>query len=244
MSRVFLIRIGIDTTNGGFVSPMSDLDSNDYKIIPFPKIRNKSDYYSQISNYLPKDKIIIKGTAITSNKYYQLEFHQDPAFLYNSECFTYGDIKNYNILKNFNKGDFILFYSGFFRCPKDLHNSDYTFNKIKELQKNKKQYYIFAYMKLKDSPKLRKDWDTYDEIKCNFHYSNPSETNQEFVLIGEKAGYINPPFRMDEGTDPKNNHIYIFNNEMHQFLINSKRKSINRAYAECKEEILKKLNLN
>lgn len=114
---LYLLRVGVDRTYGGFHSPIfRDLT---YLFIPIPDnnvIKERSITYSEykwnnrsILPYIPKN---------LREKYSSYTIHNDPEFI----TFTYGSPKynskgniekNYKRLKNTNKNDLLVFYAGF-----------------------------------------------------------------------------------------------------------------------------------
>ncbi len=114
---LYLLRVGVDRTYGSFHSPIfRDLT---YLFIPIPDnnvIKERSITYSEykwnnrsILPYIPKN---------LRENYSSYTIHNDPEFI----TFTYGSPKynrkgniekNYKRLKNANKNDLVVFYSGF-----------------------------------------------------------------------------------------------------------------------------------
>lgn len=114
---LYLLRVGVDRTYGGFHSPIfRDLS---YLFIPIPDnnvIKEKSITYSEYKwNY---HSILPYIPEKMREKYSSYTIHNDPEFI----TFTYGSPrynqkgnieKNYKRLKNTNKNDLLVFYAGF-----------------------------------------------------------------------------------------------------------------------------------
>jgi len=184
MQKVFLIRVGMDSTYGGFVSPI--FPDGTYVFIPIPNIRKGQHQidtdsenlktYSEVktnsdiplTDYLPKDKIVVKGDVFKDIMH--MKVHNDPEF----ETMTYGEMKSkfiYGDIRDFTGGDYIVFYATFFPCAPDFKYKEYTLSQLQNKQRGNKQYYIFAFLKLKYPPIDRSNYKRYeDEIKNNAHY--------------------------------------------------------------------------
>ena len=125
MVRAYLLRVGMDSTYGGFVSPIFDdrsfvflpipnartggiqIDDSSTRLRTYSELRTNSDLL--LTDYLPSDGLELNGEFIENLK--NLPVHNDPEF----EGMTYGEKKEklngrmYSILKDFKKGDFIFF---------------------------------------------------------------------------------------------------------------------------------------
>lgn len=253
MPRAYLIRVGMDSTYGGFVSPI--FPDNSYVFLPIPNVRQggiqidahsdklktyfelKTNSGIPLTDYLPSDRLELNGRFVGDAK--NLPTHNDPEF----EGMTYGEKmrklngKMFKILKDFKEGDFIVFYATFYPCGFDFKYKDYTLSQLGELQKNQKQFHIFAFLKLKYSPITRSDYKQYEkEIKSNAHYlrGDFEKHNDSFVLKGTKdSGWIKP-IRIDGFREGSN---YMMNDFMSQFKLNDSR-GLNRCYCEISGEIV------
>ena len=244
----------MDSTYGGFVAPYfkEDEDVLYIPIFSVNKGRNKLlKKYDQIKtnyqninlkDYLPQDKVEDNNYTYNLN---EISVHHDPEFKTN----TYGDYKSKNAiwskLKDFGKGDYILFYGSFFPSTKSFKYKNYKLSQLRNLQSRNKQYYIFAYFKLKYAPITLKDYKgKYSEIRDNVHVirGDFEEFDDLFVIKGTKeSGYIKP-FRIDSGELKGSN--YQMKEMVARFKTqNPHKKGINRCYCEFKSAILKILNI-
>ncbi len=258
MTKVFLIRVGMDTTYGGFVSPI--FPDKSYVFVPIPNARTGNiqidDYsdnlktYSEVktnsdaplTDYLPKDKIDLNGDIIEDIG--NLKVHNDPEF----ETMTYGEKKDKRIwheLKHFKEGDYIVFYATFYPCPHGFKYKDYTLSELRSLQQNNKQYYIFAYLKLKYPPIDRNNYRKYeDEIQNNAHYlrGDFEKHDKSFILKGtDDSGWIKP---IDMGATKKGSNYYMSKKMASYKLDNQDKRGLNRCYCRLKEDIIPMLLKN
>jgi len=255
MTNVFLIRVGMDSTYGGFVSPI--FPDNSYVFVPIPDLSesrhqenpNKKGLktYSEIktnsklplTDFLPKDKIKVVGEKISDLK--NIKVHNDPEFISN----TYGEKKEkivvYSNVKNFQKGDFIIFYATFFKCLNyDFKYCDYKLSKLEKIQRNNKEFYIVAFLKLKYTPIYKHNYiDFKDEISNNAHYlrGDFEKHDESFILKGtDESRWINP-IRLDDGIHIRGN--YFMKKEFSKYkMFNKNKRGINRCYCNLEEDII------
>jgi len=106
------------------------------------------------------------------------------------------------------------------------------------LQTNKKQFYIFAFLKLKYPPITQSNYKKHrKDIRNNAHYlrGDFEKHDQSFILKGSKeSGWIRP-IRIDGYQKGSN---YFMNDFMFQFKLNSKKKGLNRCYCEISQNII------
>lgn len=254
MTRVYLIRVGIDSDNGGFVAPYFTEDKNILYIPLFNDNKGKNRILKSFSkiktnypninlmDYFPKDEIH-EGT-----KYYyklnKIKAHYDPEF----NTMTYGDNKFFDILKDFKPNDYILFYGSFFPCCKSFKYNKFNINQLKKIQSGKKQFYIFAYLKLKYGLITKKKYKKYyTEIKNNVHIirGDLEEINSNcYIIKGKKdSGYIKP-IRIDNGA--LNGANYQMNDFLFQHVLypDKNKRGINKRYCELKSSIIKEILKN
>ena len=254
MPRAFLIRVGMDSTYGGFVSPI--FPDKSFVFVPIPNVRDwgyqldqpydGAKTYSQLttdsgeplSDYLPYDKIRVVDRVLENPA--NLPVHNDPEFITN----TYGEKKEkkviYSKVKDFKEGDFIVFYGTFFPCQFGFKYKDYTFSELTRMQQKKKQFYIFAYLELKYPPIDQSDYKEYEsEIQNNAHYlrGDFERHDNSFILRGTKdSGFIRP-IRIDDGTIIGGN--YHMKPEIAQYKTKNKEsRGLNRCYCELKGDII------
>ena len=124
-----LLRVGIDSTTGGFLAPLFKDGKFIYIPIPDTKRESKeSKNYGQFGKYVPKDRFYFKDKQEEWElKYDEAVLHHDPNF----ECMTYGDPTNKgrNLLK-LKKNDYLIFWQSFYPFTKD-----YPSNRLKDIQK-------------------------------------------------------------------------------------------------------------
>ncbi len=253
-SRAFLIRVGMDSTYGGFVSPI--FPDKSFVFVPIPNVRDwgyqldqpydGAKKYSELktpsgkpfTNYLPHDRIKVSKKVL--NNPANLPVHNDPEFVTN----TYGEKKEkkviYNKVKDFKKGDYIIFYGTFFPCPFGFKYKDYSFSELRRMQQRKKQFYIFAYLKLKYPPIDKSDYKQYEvEISNNAHYlrGDFNKHDNSFILKGTDESGLIKPIRIDDGTRTKGN--YYMKPEIAQYKIKNKdSRGLNRCYCELNSDVL------
>lgn len=248
MTRVYLIRVGMDSAYGGFVAPYFEEDKNILYIPVFSENVDKNSilesYNKTITNYpniklmdyFPNDKVEDSNWEYDLN---EIKVHHDPEFTTN----TYGENKKklnngmFNKLKDFKENDYILFYGSFYPCNKNFKYINHSLSSLKKIQSGKKQFYIFAFLKLKYPPITRDNYKEYfNDIEKNVHVIvGDFEIKQKdiFILKGKDGGYLRP-IRIDNG---KKGSTYQMNDFMFQFKLNSKR-GLNRCYCELESSIL------
>ena len=253
MSRAFLIRVGMDSTYGGFVSPI--FPDKSFVFIPIPNVRDwgyqldqpydEAKTYSQLttesgeplSNYLPHDRIKVVDRVLENPA--NLPVHNDPEFNTN----TYGEKKEkkviYSKVKDFEEGDFIVFYGTFFPCQFDFKYKDCTLSELTRMQQKKKQFYIFAYLELKYPPIEQSYYKQYEnEIQNNAHYlrGDFEKHDKSFILKGTKDSGLIKPIRIDDGTIIGGN--YYMKPEIAQYKLENKQsRGLNRCYCELNSNI-------
>jgi len=204
MVRAFLIRVGMDSVCGGFVSPIfrDDKRTHDsYVFLPIPNTGREGDTSSKelkrysesrtnsnlpLTDFLPKDKLEVKKQPLSEPQ--KIPVHNDPEFA----TMTYGGNKQkkviYNNVKDFSKGDYIVFYAAFFRLPDpDFRYNIYNLSQLQKLQKKNKEYHIIAFLELKYPPIYRSNYKDYiDEIGHNAHYlrGDFERHDDSFILKG------------------------------------------------------------
>lgn len=251
--RAFLIRVGMDSTYGGFVSPI--FPDKSFVFIPIPNVRDwgyqldqpydGAKTYSQLttdsgeplSDYLPCDKIKVVNRALENPA--NLPVHNDPEFITN----TYGEKKEkrviYSKVRNFKKGDYIIFYGTFFPSPFGFKYKDYKLSELIRMQQKKKQFYIFAYLELKYPPIDQTDYIQYErEIQNNAHYLRGDFKihDNSFILKGIKDCGLIKPIRIDDGTIIRGN--YYMKPEIAQYKLENKQsRGLNRCYCELDSNI-------
>ncbi len=254
MPRAFLIRAGMDSTYGGFVSPI--FPDNSFVFVPIPNVRDGGNQidrpydgektYSQLStesgeplsDYLPYDyiKVVNKHHKNPSH----IPAHNDPEFITN----TYGEKKEkkviYNTVKNFNRGDYIMFYGTFFPCPFGFKYNSYKLSELTRMQQNMKQFFIFAYLKLKYPSIDQSDYRTYEqEIQNNAHYlrGDFDRHDKSFILKGTEESGLIRPVRIDDGNRVGSN--YYMKTDIARYKIkNQESRGLNRCYCELKDDIV------
>lgn len=236
-----MLRVGMDSQYGGFVAPI--FPDNTFVFLPIPedphdKIKTYCDLKylgKNISDYIPKDKILEDGHKKSRNSH----AHADPEFNTN----TYGEIKFLNKLRQFKKGDYLVFYSAMFPCKKDFKYKDLKLRDLGKLQSKKKQYFIIGFLELKYDPISKKDYKKFiSEIKENVHYIRGDFTQNEFDVLlfkgTNESGFIKP-IRIDEGLLANN---YQMNDWMYNYKLDKNgRRGLNRAYGEINEKIIPEL---
>lgn len=145
-----LLRVGIDSTTGGFVAPL--FQDGTFKYIPIPD--NKHDTletknYDDFKKYVPEDIFHFQDKKnVWEWDYDEAVLHNDPNF----ESKSYGDptTKGKNLLK-LKKGDYLIFWQAFYPFVKS-----YASNKLINIQKQQNKYYkvmaAIGYFKLVEDP--------------------------------------------------------------------------------------------
>ena len=173
---LYLLRVGVDKTYGGFHSPIFK-DDLSYLFIPIPDknvLEGKSITYSK---YKWNNKSVLPyiPSKLASNT-----IHNDPEF---NTC-TYGSPKynkNNNIEKNYNKliklkrNDLLVFYAAFS-------------NKLEDRNDSISGLYFFAYfvidgiIKYRTPESIREDQKKL--ISSNHHYIH--EWNNQVIVVGNR----------------------------------------------------------
>jgi len=249
--RVFLIRVGIDSSYGGLVSPI--FPDGDFIFTPIPdgdndlpnKVNPKMSKYREleyngipITDYLPKDRLSFNNHFISDPA--NINAHEDPEFKTN----TYGELKQkriYNTLKTFEPGDYVLFYSAFYPCEsKKFKYCDYSLNDLQRIQRGKKTYYLFAYLELKYPLIDRSNVVLFeDEVRDNQHFRRGDfeAGDTSFILKGtEDSGILPKVKRIDKGRKGSN---YQMTREFAQFKVsNSDKRGLNRSYCQLHDSVI------
>lgn len=245
--KAFLIRVGIDSTYGGFVSPI--FPDKSYVFVPFPNVWDspvKSLEFSEIrtnsdiplTDYLPKDGVEVKGEFYEHPE--NIEAHNDPEFKSN----TYGELKRkkviYSEVKDFEEGDYIVFYAGFYPCSHDFKYKNHTLKELQRKQRGEKRYYVFAFLELKYPLIDASNYTKYeDEIQNNAHYigGDFERDDKSFILKGtDRSRFLENPIRIDGGLKGSN---YMMTEEFSQYKLKNKENSgLNRSYCRLEESVI------
>ena len=255
--KVYLYRVGIDTTYGGIVSPFFS-NGLGYVFIPLlSKIRKKTNYaipYFEVKtnnkrinlmNWLPCDhlKRPRSGKYPVKNAF----AHNDPEF----ETITFGHYKWFNHIKELkldwekNKYKdnryFLFFYAGFYETNPEDYYCNYTLKDLSKKFKKRLQYRIYAYMELKYPPIYSSNYKKYErEIRKNPHYlSGDIGEEGQHIFVGKRGGWLKGKIRIDDNFKIiKSN--YQINPEFKKFLEKryEKRKSLNKLYVELKPNFI------
>lgn len=262
MRKVFLIRVGMDSSYGGFVSPIFPDES--YVVVPIPNERKNDTFsdrlkrYSQLkvnpktcpkivasplTDFLPYDRLVIKEEKKPKliKDVPNTVAHDDPEF----DTMTYGEKKGACAeVKNYQKGDYVVFYAGFFPVDYGCKYNSFKLAELQNKQKNRKRYYIFAFLELMHEPVNRENCPKYEsEIQKNVHYvrgdfqsDDPKESGR-FILKGTaNSGWIKPK-RIDDGHPIGSN--YQMTDAFAQFKRENKdARGLNKCYCPLKDSII------
>ena len=176
---LFLLRVGVDFTYGGFRSPIfRDLS---YLFIPIPDNNVIKDRSIKYSEYKWKNRSILPYIPEKMReKYSSYTIHNDPEFI----TFTYGSPKynqkgkiekNYKKLKNLKKNDLLVLYAGFSDASEKIND------RISGL-------YFFAYFVI-DQIIEYSTFDSFKEdqknrISNNHHYIH--EWNDQVIVVSDR----------------------------------------------------------
>jgi hypothetical protein len=252
MVKVFLIRVGMDSTYGGFVSPI--FPDKSYVFIPIPnkrsegiqidapssrlktyaEVRTNSDH--SLLDYLPRDKMDLNGTPLYGLP--SVPVHNDPEF----DMMTYGEKKEKRIwgeLQTFRPGDYVVFYATFYPCSSDCKYREYSLSELQTCQQNNKEYYIFAFLKLKYPPIDRDNYRRYEEeIQNNAHYLRGDFHRHDgsFILKGtEESGWLHP---IDMEAERHGSNYYMSPHMASYKLRNKDKRGLNRCYCRLSPDII------
>jgi len=180
-----LLRVGIDSTTGGFVAPL--FKDGTFEYIPIPDHKedtSETKNYDSFKKYVPEDKFYFKDKKEEWEwSYNETVQHNDPNF----ESKTYGDPTNKgkNLLK-LKKGDYLVFWEAFYPFIRG-----YNSNKLADIQKVQNQHYkvmaVIGYFKLVEDPIKCWEKDTKDiknKFKENAHILRKQYEKNTIIING------------------------------------------------------------
>ncbi len=196
--KALFLRVFVETSNGGYYSPIID---DCYVALPIPETTKIPDP----PDHMLPDKIIDKCTGRTLDHYYPLELtrnnhpvHNDPRLdlgFYTDYYMPIGRIPKKND-KKLSKNDVIIFMAGFAYYPQGFFESKHTLRDIrKEFMKahreGKTGIYIMGYIVIKDMVNVeeigwRKAIQKYPVLRYSPHYYR--QNDKPLAIIGK--GYI------------------------------------------------------
>jgi hypothetical protein len=188
-TKIALLRVGADSGNLGFHSPL--FNKSDYDFIPIPedfndskkskgkKIDDKEKYTNTI---IRRDEYLIKYFPDKKGeKYKNKVIHNDPEFI----NFTYGDPSPTKVkIGKFMPGDYLLLY-----CS------------LEDKRTNKVALYLFAYFVV-ESAKIVKDLGELNHLK-KMGFRNNMHVKHKFIFERDVTTPKNGGLKLVKGDDKK-----------------------------------------
>ena len=186
--KAMFLRVGIDSTTGGFIAPI--FKDRTYKFIPIPECKKEtkeSKNYNLFKKYVPSDIFYFENKKEWWNlKFKEVVLHNDPDF----NNMTYGDpINKGNRLSKLEKGDYLIFWQSFYP-----YIEEYKTNKLKDIEKIQSKYYkvmaVIGYFKLKENPVKLLDHNKKNmilKLKNNAHILTHNYDEKTMIFSGLKS---------------------------------------------------------
>ena len=186
MTKAMLLRVGIDSTTGGFLAPL--FKDGSFLYIPIPDPRNNTSEtknYDNFKEYVPEDRFYFENkTEKWELNYKEAVLHNDPNF----ESKTYGDPTNKgrNLLK-LRKGDYLIFWEAFYPFTEK-----YKSNKLKDILETQKKCYkvmaVIGYFKLVENPikcSEKNEKEIRSQFKDNAHLLRNEYDKDTIIVNGD-----------------------------------------------------------
>lgn len=174
-----LLRVGVDSTYGGFWSPI--FNDRSYLFIPIPDRYVTKEMSITYSNFLWNNQLIhpyVYGK--NRNKILNYTIHNDPEFVtctYGSPIYSRGrKEKNFSKLRGLSQGDLLVFYAGFT-------------DRFEDINEKNAGYYLFAYFSIQSViiyetvESIEEGWR--QQIMNNHHFIHRWEN--QIIIVGDRT---------------------------------------------------------